>query len=97
MNEFNALNEDIVNRKEMDDAAIERFNELAQLYAQKQVEGYQFSKEEQKEIIDKEQNKSDGDHYREEIDSAQDYMLQRAETSKIPLEYVWARTAEDHE
>ena len=95
MNEFNALNEDIVKGKEMDDATILRFNELAQLYAQKQVEGFQCTEEEQKEIIENEQNKSDGDHYKEEIESAQDYMLQRAETSQIPLEYLWACARDD--
>ena len=51
MEEFNALDESIVTAK-ADQAEIRKFKELAKLYAQKEVEGYQFDEEEQKKLID---------------------------------------------
>ena len=44
MEEFDALNESIVTAK-ADDAGVKRFEKLAELYAQKEVEVYQFDEE----------------------------------------------------
>ena len=66
MEEFDALNENIVTAK-ASDAEVRRFEDLAQLYAQKEVEDYQFSEEEQKERIDKNQC---GEQYKEKINFA---------------------------
>ena len=63
MEEFDALKESIVTA-EADAAEVRRFEELASLYAQKEVEGYQFDDEEQKELIDKNYC---GEQYKEEI------------------------------
>ena len=63
MEEFDALNESIVTAK-ADDAEVKRFEELASLYAQKEVEGYQFDEDYQKELIDKNYC---GEQYKEEI------------------------------
>ena len=52
MEEFDALNENIIKAK-ADDAEIRRFEYLASLYAQKEVKDYKFGCKEQLELIDK--------------------------------------------
>ena len=69
MEEFDALNEKVI-KAEANDEEIQRFDELALLYAREEVELFEsFDEYDQEKILEEEWNQL-GNQYKEEINSA---------------------------